>query len=90
VQELENHGLKLPEKLEQWKDFNIEGAWMPEKNRSLVRRVKNLNFYMRHAYASTQSSPARKVLQGLSRMRCERDFYGFPVERYVAEAFRRF
>jgi len=88
VQQLERRGLRLPEKLEQWQDFDIEGAWLPAKNARFVRRVRNLNFYLRHGYAARARSAPRRLLQGISRFRCERDWYGFAVERYVAEAFR--
>ena len=89
VQELENLGLRLPKKLEDWGNFNIEGAWLPRNNSRLVRRVRNLNFYLRHGYAEDARSRPRKLLQGISRFRCERDWYGLPVERYVAETWRR-
>lgn len=88
-QELERRGLKLPQDLEEWKQFNIEGAWLPEHNRRLVRRVRNANFYFRHGYAQPSLSPARKALQRVARFRCERDMYGLPIERYLADAYRR-
>ena len=89
VQELEQRGLKLPRKLEDWANFNIEGAWLPRDDASFVRRVRNLNFYLKHGYAGHTASRSRKLLQKISKFRCERDWYGLPVERYLAEAFRR-
>src|SRR5262249_18776961 len=89
VQELETRGLKLPEKLEDWENFDIEGAWLPRNNSGFVRRVKNLNFYLRHGYAAGAPSRFRRLLQFVSKLRCERDWYGLPVERYLAEALRR-
>jgi anaerobic magnesium-protoporphyrin IX monomethyl ester cyclase len=89
VQELEQRGLKLPGKLEDWANFNIEGAWLPRDDASLVRRVRNLNFYLKHGYAGPAGSRSRKLLQRISKFRCERDWYSLPVERYLAEAFRR-
>ncbi len=89
VQELQSRGLKLPERLEDWEGFNIEGAWLPRSRPGFIRRVRNLNFYLRHGYSVKSSSSARRLLQGVSRFRCERDWYGFPVERYVAEALRK-
>jgi hypothetical protein len=81
--------LRLPEKLEEWENFNIEGAWLPRNNPRFVQRIRSLNFYLRHGYNEPASSRPRKLLQGMSKFRCERDWYGFPVERYLAEAFRR-
>src|SRR5262249_40562192 len=60
VQDLQQRGLRLPEKLEQWENFNIEGAWLPRNNPRFVRRVRNLNFYLRHGYSGVPASPARK------------------------------
>jgi anaerobic magnesium-protoporphyrin IX monomethyl ester cyclase len=88
VQELERQGLRLPEKLEDWENFNIEGAWLPKDDSRLVRRIRNLNFYVRHGYSEHAQSQPRKLLQGISRFRCEHDWYGMPVERYLAETFR--
>jgi anaerobic magnesium-protoporphyrin IX monomethyl ester cyclase len=89
VRDLESRGLKLPERLEDWENFDIEGAWLPRNNHGFVRRVRNLNFYLRHGYSERAVSRPRKLLQGLSRFRCERDWYGLPIERYLAEAWRR-
>lgn len=88
VQELESRGLKLPERLEDWENFNIEGAWLPKDNPQLVRRIRNLNFYFRHGYSEPAGSQPRKLLQDISRIRCELGWYGLPVERYLADAWR--
>jgi radical SAM superfamily enzyme YgiQ (UPF0313 family) len=88
VRELEQRGLRLPAKLEDWRAFDIEGAWLPRNDRRFVRRVKNLNFYLRHAYAQKDGSLLRRILQTLSRIRCEHDRYEFPVEPYLAEAWK--
>jgi radical SAM superfamily enzyme YgiQ (UPF0313 family) len=88
VQDLQARGLRLPERLEDWEDFSIEGAWLPKNKPEFVRRIQNLNFYLRHGYSDPGQSRGRKLLQGLSRFRCERDWYGFPIERYLARAWR--
>jgi radical SAM superfamily enzyme YgiQ (UPF0313 family) len=88
VQDLQSRGLRLPEKLEDWENFNIEGAWLPRNRPGFVRRVRNLNFYLRHGYSLPAQSLARKTLQSLSRFRCDRDWYGIPIERYIAENWR--
>jgi radical SAM superfamily enzyme YgiQ (UPF0313 family) len=88
VQELEKQGLRLPDRLEDWEQFNIEGAWLPRDNPRFVRRVHSLNFYLRHGYSEQTNSTPRKLLQRLSRLRCDHDWYGFPVERYLAQALR--
>ena len=88
VHHLEEKGLRLPDRLEDWENFDIEGAWLPRDNPRFVRRVQSLNFYLRHGYSAATGSVPRKLLRGISRFRCERDWYGFPIEHYVAEALR--
>jgi anaerobic magnesium-protoporphyrin IX monomethyl ester cyclase len=88
VHELENQGLRLPDRLEDWENFNIEGAWLPRDNRRLVQRIRNLNFYLRHGYAEAPGSVARRLLRTISRWRCEHDWYGFGIERVLAEGLR--
>ena len=88
VQELEQQGLRLPDRLEDWEHFNIEGAWLPRDNPGFVKRVQSLNFYLRHGYSEETSSAPRQLLRRLSRLRCERDWYRFPVERYMAHVLR--
>jgi hypothetical protein len=88
VRDLESKGLRLPDRLEDWEAFNIEGAWLPRDNPRFKKRVQSLNFYLRHGYSAQTQSTARKLLRGISRLRCEHDWYRFPVERYLVEAFR--
>jgi radical SAM superfamily enzyme YgiQ (UPF0313 family) len=89
VRELEQNGMRLPERLEDWDNFNIDSAWNSPSRPQLERRVRDVNFYMRHGYSPPGSSASRRVLQTVSRFRCDRDWYGFPVERYIAEAWRQ-
>jgi len=84
VQELTQRGLRLPERLEDWENFNIEGAWLPRQDPDFVKRVQNLNFYLRHAYSSGRRSACRSLLRRISRLRCEHDWYQFAVEPYFA------
>jgi anaerobic magnesium-protoporphyrin IX monomethyl ester cyclase len=89
VRELEQSGVRLPERLEDWDNFNIDGAWNSTSRPQLERRVRNINFYMRHGYSFPAESLPRRALQTLSRIRCDRDWYTFPVERYVVDALQR-
>ena len=84
VQQLEARGMRLPTKLEGWRDFSIESAWLPSSRRKLSRKVRNLNFYIRHAYR-TGGGPVRRLLQAVARRRCDHDAYGLAIERYLAE-----
>jgi radical SAM superfamily enzyme YgiQ (UPF0313 family) len=89
VNELQQRGFRLPDKLEQWENFDIEGAWLPRNDPRFVRRVRNLNFYMRHGYSAQTRSRLRRMLRAISRFRCNRDWYGLAFERYLAEALHR-
>jgi anaerobic magnesium-protoporphyrin IX monomethyl ester cyclase len=88
VHELEKKGLRLPNRLEDWEHFNIEGAWLPRENPRFVKRIRNLNFYLRHGYSEGPLSAPRRLLRGISRWRCEHDWYGLGIERYLAENLR--
>src|SRR5262249_15336870 len=90
VRELEDRGVRLPERLEDWDNFNIDGAWNSTSRPQLERRVRNINFYMRPGYSFPARSLPRRALQTVSRFRCDRDWYTFPVERYVVDALNRF
>jgi anaerobic magnesium-protoporphyrin IX monomethyl ester cyclase len=89
VRELEENGIRLPDRLEDWDHFNIDTVWNSPKRLRLERRVRDINFYMRHGYSAPGGPASRHVLRSVSRFRCNRDWYGLPVERYVAEAWQR-
>ena len=89
VRELQQKGMRLPERLEDWDDFNIDNALKSPNRPTLERRVRDLNFYLRHGYSESGPSIPRSMLQSVSRFRVSRDWYGFPVERYIAEAWQR-
>jgi hypothetical protein len=89
IREVEQRGTRLPTRLEDWDDFNIDRAWMAPNRPNLEHRVRNVNFYLRHGYSPWNASPGRRLLQTISKFRCDRDWYAFPLERYVAEAWRR-
>jgi anaerobic magnesium-protoporphyrin IX monomethyl ester cyclase len=88
--EVERRGVRMPEHLEDWEQFNSGQAWDPGRGRGFERRIRSVNFYLRHGYESRANSPSRRLLRAASRARCERDWYGFPVERVLTEAIQRF
>jgi anaerobic magnesium-protoporphyrin IX monomethyl ester cyclase len=87
--ELERKGVRMPERLEEWERFNSDQAWDSGRGPGFKRRVSSVNFYLRHGYASHQSGASRSLLRAASRARCERDWYGFPVERVLIETVQR-
>jgi radical SAM superfamily enzyme YgiQ (UPF0313 family) len=87
--ELEQQGLQLPRRLEDWDDFNIDASWNSGRGTAFERRVRNANFYLRHGYDTPGRSPLRRLLRGASRLRCDRNWFAFPVERVAVDAFRK-
>jgi radical SAM superfamily enzyme YgiQ (UPF0313 family) len=87
--ELERSGVRMPERLEDWEQFNSNQAWKGGGGAALARRVRSVNFYLRHGYEAASSSSPRRLLRAASRARCDRDWYGFPVERVFVETVQR-
>ncbi|MFT5278788.1 MAG: anaerobic magnesium-protoporphyrin IX monomethyl ester cyclase [Bacteroidia bacterium] len=76
-------GYQLPTSLEEWAKFDYIGSagpWLTDENYKLVERFK---FYLKAGYGRTRwyTWPIHK----LARMRCEREYYGFPFEKIVIE-----
>lgn len=87
--ELEGKGVRMPERLEEWERFNSDQAWNSGRGPGFERRVRSVNFYLRHAYPPRTGSSSRSLLRAASRARCDRDWYGFPVERVLVETAQR-
>lgn len=87
VAELQKRNFRLPERLEDWADFSIDDAWLPDARR-LSKRVESLNFYLRHAYTSAGSGAIRALLRIVSRLRCDNDWYHLALEPYLARLIR--
>jgi radical SAM superfamily enzyme YgiQ (UPF0313 family) len=84
VDALAKEGHPLPRRLEEW--AGIEDAaspWVDSAKRALVERFK---FYQQVAWA--RPTPLRAPLQALARWRCDRDFYGLPLEKAMVEWLR--
>ena len=83
IGELESRGVTLPTRLEDWAGFTIDSTWLADP-KGLAKTVRNLNFYLRHGYAANDGSFIRRMLRSVSRVRCEYDWYHFPIEPYLA------
>jgi len=72
-------GFRLPETLEDWAKFDYvagePGPWVSAEKFELIERFK---FF--HELAWKKVSRGKRVLQQLARLRCERDYYRWPVE----------
>jgi radical SAM superfamily enzyme YgiQ (UPF0313 family) len=83
VGELEARGVALPGRTEDWVDFTIDSAWLAGPG-DLERRVRDLNFYFRHGYAKKSPNLVRALVRFLARVRCDHDWYRWPVEPAAA------
>jgi radical SAM superfamily enzyme YgiQ (UPF0313 family) len=79
-------GYAFPGTLEDWAAFDYVGSRGPWVSEQLFRRVERAKFYARHAFGP--SGPLRWPLRQVSRWRCERDFYDFPLEKRLVEWLR--
>ncbi|RIK80574.1 B12-binding domain-containing radical SAM protein [candidate division KSB1 bacterium] len=77
-------GYPMPQSLEGWAAFDyVEsyGPWVPQEKWERVQRFK---FYQRFAW-SENGSLLKWPIKRLARLRCEKDFYKFPIEKRLVE-----
>jgi anaerobic magnesium-protoporphyrin IX monomethyl ester cyclase len=76
-------GYELPSSLEEWAKFDYIGSagpWLSQENYELVERFK---FYLKAGYGKRRWY--LWPIQKMARLRCEKEFYGFPFEKVLAE-----
>jgi radical SAM superfamily enzyme YgiQ (UPF0313 family) len=78
-------GYEFPKGLDAWADFDYVGGRSPWLSDAERRRIERFKFYARHAW---DAGRWRWPLRAVSRWRCTRDFYAFPVEKHVVELVR--
>jgi radical SAM superfamily enzyme YgiQ (UPF0313 family) len=78
-------GHRLPRGLAEWAEFDYVGARGPWISAARWRRIERFKFYARHAW---QPGFWRSPLRAAARFRCERDWYGLPVEKALVEWLR--
>jgi radical SAM superfamily enzyme YgiQ (UPF0313 family) len=84
--DLVRSGYPLPRSLREWAAIESDASqspWVDTGKRAVIERFR---FYQRIGWA--KPSPWRKPIQAIARWRCERDVYGFPIEKAVAEWMR--
>jgi len=77
-------GYPSPATLDEWADFDFVGSYGPWVSRDKWRLVQRFKFYSRHAW-NAQNGLLRRPLQRLANWRCAKDYYNFPVEKWLAE-----
>ena len=83
---LRRRGYQFPRTLDEWAEFDYigsSGPWVTKEKHDLIERFK---LYQRIAWG--RPTPLRALVQTLARWRCARDFYAWPVEKFVVERLR--
>ena len=80
-------GYPLPRTLEEWANFDFVGSYGPWVSREKWQLVQRFKFYSRHAW-DAQNGWLRRPLQRLANWRCAKDFYHFPIEKWLVETLR--
>jgi hypothetical protein len=84
VLEAVSGGFRLPQTLQEWSRFDYvagePGPWVTRATYELIERFK---FFQRHAFR--RGATRWDLLQRLSRYRCGKDDYRFPLEMVVMQ-----
>ena len=78
-------GYRFPQGLAAWAEFDYVGSRGPWISPETWRQLESFQFYVRHAWAP---GAWRWPLRALSRVRCSRDWYGWPVEKRLVDLVR--
>jgi len=78
-------GYVFPRGLAEWADFDYVGGRGPWITPDRWQRVERFKFYTRHAW---RPGAWRWPLRAASKWRCDRDWYGLPVEKMLVELVR--
>ncbi len=78
-------GYTFPRGLDEWAAFDYVGGRSPWLSEAEWRRIERFKFYVRQAW-----SPGRwrGPLRAMSRWRCARDCYAWPIEKRLVELVR--
>lgn len=77
-------GYSMPQTLDEWAEFDFVGSSGPWVARDKWQLVQRFKFYSRHAW-DTKDGILRRPLQRIANWRCARDYYGFPLEKWMVE-----
>ncbi len=80
-----NDGYIFPRSLAEWADFDYVGQRSPWMSEAQWRHIERFKFYTRHAW---QTGTWRWPLRAAARWRCNRNWFGLPLEKTVVEWLR--
>ncbi|HBY98315.1 MAG TPA: B12-binding domain-containing radical SAM protein, partial [Chloroflexi bacterium] len=82
-----HEGYTFPQTLEAWANFDYVGSSGPWVTPETWHLIEGFKFYQRFAFGRN-GHPLRQPLRLAARWRVDRDFYAFPVEKWVVERLR--
>jgi radical SAM superfamily enzyme YgiQ (UPF0313 family) len=81
-------GFAAPERLEQWREVDLDHSIGPWISESVRRWVPRYNFYLQKAY-DERKGVARALVRHAARLRVRRDFFAYDLERRAVDLFKR-
>jgi len=84
---LQRDGYQFPRSLEDWADFDYVGSTGPWVDDGKFSLVESFKFYQKHGYGPTPHF-IRWPLRAAARLRVERGWYRFPLEKALVEMLR--
>ena len=80
-------GYQLPQTTKDWSEFDYigsSGPWVSDQKYTFFERFK---FYLKTGY--TKQNKLLKPIQWLAKKRCEKEFFNFPIEKFLFETFTK-
>jgi radical SAM superfamily enzyme YgiQ (UPF0313 family) len=82
-------GFRPPQRLEDWREVDLDHSIGPWISRHVRRWVPRFNFYLRHGYQKPQGGLGRWLLHAAAWLRVKTNFYRFDVERRAVDLLKR-
>ncbi len=86
TQEVTANGYQLPQTIEEWGEFDYIGSSGPWVSDEKFQFIELFKFYNKVAWAKPRwfALPVQKLAQ----WRCKKDYYKFPVEKFIIETLK--
>jgi radical SAM superfamily enzyme YgiQ (UPF0313 family) len=81
-------GFTPPERLEQWREVDLDHSIGPWISDSVRRWVPRYNFYLQQAY-DRRPGLARALVRRAARLRVRSNFFSYDLERRAVDLFKR-
>lgn len=84
--EVVKNGYSLPEKTEDWGEFDYIGSHGPWVSTEKRKKIERLKFYLKLAYSKKGKSIP--LLSAVAKRRVKNSGFAFPIEKWVFESLR--